>query len=58
MADPRVSVVSTPQATVWCRGGVLSWRDGLGRRVQILAEEIEAAVDLLLKQAVQQTVPT
>ncbi|MBX9388486.1 hypothetical protein ACFPZ0_06605 [Streptomonospora nanhaiensis] len=48
MADPCVSVVSIPQATVWCRGGMLVWRDALGRRVQIFAEEIDHAVALLL----------
>ncbi|GAA1775375.1 hypothetical protein GCM10009834_37930 [Streptomonospora arabica] len=53
VADARVSVASTPQAGVWCRGGALSRRDGLGRwvrRVQIPAEKVEAAMGLLLEQ--------
>ncbi|GAA4898555.1 hypothetical protein [Streptomonospora salina] len=57
VADARVSVVSTPQATVWCGGGMLWWRDALGRRVQILAAEIETAVGLLLEQAQAQAAP-
>nr|WP_255429914.1 hypothetical protein [Streptomonospora sp. PA3] len=57
VADPRVSVVSTPQATVWCRGGTLSWRDVWGRRVHILASEVDAAVSLLLDQAEHAVVP-
>ena len=49
MVDARVSVVSLPGVTVWCRGGVLSWRDELGRCVQIFATEVEHAVRLLLE---------